>query len=272
MIFQGEELSANLNAIAAILRAVLWPAVVLVLFICYRVKIGALLEVLTRKVKDARHLKAGQIEIDTTEAIDKVVEQAGRAAGAQDIKRELPNSQIETARLVERNLSAAPIAFSEKLDVVEQRVKGLVEEYERMRREMPGGQQRTRSMNEITAKIRAYAFVAQPLLPFLADGERPGDRLAAICILQVKPEPSFFHWLIERIMREDQAFLLFHSSIAILQLVKAYPFIGVEDAKEAVQSALNHVLGFRGGKPDQNTIEVLNQVLRQLSTRTEEFA
>lgn len=265
MTLENGTAATVLEGIAAILRSVLWPIVILTLALVYRIRISRLLDVLTQKVHDAKHLKAGQIELDTQEAISKVVEQTGRDAGSQEIRREVPENQINAARLVERNLRAAPIAFSEKLDVVERNVRALVNQYEQIRRDVSSGPQRTRQMNEITAKIRAYALVAYPLLPFLSESERPCERLAAICILQVKPEPTYFQWLIDRIMEESQAFLLFHASLAILQLIRAFPYVGRDVATERIQSALNHVKGFSGGKPDQNTIDVLTQVLRELA-------
>ena len=42
-------------------------------------------------------------------------------------------------------------------------------------------------MNEIAAKMRALSIAAHPLLPVLKEGEKPGERLAVICILQVRP-------------------------------------------------------------------------------------
>ncbi len=263
MTIESPATVSTLGGIAAILQAVAWPLVAFLFFLIYRTKVGAIIDVIVQKLGEAKHLKAGQIEIDT-EAIDRVVDQAGRAANQQEVKKEIPGNQIEAARLVGEKLDASPVAFSQKLDAVHRWIYGLVDEYEKVRRDLGSCLARTRAMNEITAKIRAYALVAHPLLPSLMEGSQPGERLAAICILQVKPELGQFYWLVDRIMQEEQAFILFHASLAILELVKTHRYLSRETSGEAIRSALEHVNGFSGGKPDQNTVDVLNEALSLL--------
>jgi hypothetical protein len=113
--------------------------------------------------------------------------------------------------------------------------------------------------------MRALSIAARPLLVTLMSGEKSGERLAAICILQVRPELGYFDWLVERVMEEDQPFILFHASLAILALIKSHPYVKPEIASQSIRAALERVVGFKGGKPDQNTIDVLTDALSLVS-------
>jgi hypothetical protein len=139
------------------------------------------------------------------------------------------------------------------VDAVERSIGDLIDQYKSVRREMRSGPSRTCLMNEITAKIRAYAIVALPLLPSLTQDGRAGERLAAICILQVKPDAAHWYWLVERVRKEDQAFLLYHASLAVLALVKANPFLNQDAAaRTAIRAALNQVGASAGARCKQS--------------------
>jgi hypothetical protein len=263
-----ETAPTTLTGIAAILSAIAWPLVAVAFFLIYRTKLISIIDILTVKLREAKHVKAGQLEIDTEQQIGQVLNETSAAAGGQVITREIPEGQIHAAELVGDRLNAAPISLSQKLDIVHKQIYELVQEYDDTRQNMPSGPARTRQMNEIAAKMRALSIVAYPLLRFLTAGKKPGERLAAICILQVRPELGYFDWLIERVMKEDQAFILFHASLAILELVRTYSYLRPDIAAEAIRNALDRVTRFSGGKPDQNTIDVLNEALSRL-TRTE---
>jgi hypothetical protein len=265
MMSDPQPAATNLSGIAAVLQAIAWPLVAIFFLLIYRSRIGLALDVISQKIREAKHLKAGQVEIDTAEAISKVANQVAESASVQDVKKEIPETQIEAARVIGEKLKSAPIGTTQKVDLAERSINALIDEYEKTRREMRSGPARTRAMDEITAKIRAYAIAARPLLPSLVQGSRPGERLTAICILQVRPEVGYFYWLVGRIMEEDQAFLLFHASLAILALVKTHSDLKDESAAKAVRAALDHVKGYSGGGgPDPNTVDVLNEVLSRL--------
>jgi hypothetical protein len=263
LIIESTSTTTTLNAIAALIQAIAWPIVALLFLLLYRAKIGSLFDVLIKKLKEARHVKAGQLEIDTAEEIQQVVQRTAEAAGVQDIKKEIPENQIKAAQLVGEKLDAAPIAYSQKVDVVYRQVYELVDEYETTRQMLPGGPRRTQTMNETAAKMRALAFAAYPLLPSLMSGKKTGERLAAICTLQVKPELSHFYWLVDRIVKEEQPFIFFQAAVAILELVKSHSRISREVAEPAITAAIEHLRTYRG-VPDQNTIDVLSEALQRL--------
>lgn len=228
-----------------------------------------MLDVLIQKLKDAKHVKVSQLEIDTE--INKLVSDTGESAGTQKMQNEIPESQIKTAQLISDKVDAAPIPYSQKVDLAHRQIYDLVDEYEEIRQREPGGSRRTRMMNEVAAKMRALAFVTYPLLPALMAGKRAGERLAAICTLQVRPELGHFYWLVERIMEEEQPFIFFHASLAVLELVKTHSFISRETIEPAILKALERIQDFRGGRPDQNTVDVLNEILKRLQGQNREM-
>lgn len=264
MIAESDTSSSIVSAIAALVQAAAWPIVALLFLVCYRAKLSNILDVLTQKLKEAKYVKAGQVEIDTAEQINQVVSSTGESANVDVSQRKVPKSQIKAAELVSKKLEAAPIPYSQKVDLAYQQVYDLVDEYERIRREQQPGSKRTRIMNEIAAKMRALAVVVYPLLPTLMSGQRTGERLAAICALQVRPELGRFDWLVDRVMQEEQPFVFFHASLAILELIKSNRLINREVAEPRIRAALAHMQGFREGRPDQNTIDVLNEALEML--------
>jgi hypothetical protein len=119
-------------------------------------------------------------------------------------------------------------------------------------------------MNEVAAKMRALSLASRPLLTTLMSGQTAGERLAAICILQVAPEFEYFDWLIDRVKNEEEPFVFFQASFGVLEMVKAGAYPDKAKVKEAVEDSLVKISGFKGGIPDQSTIDVLNMALSLL--------
>jgi len=251
-----------LSSIAAVLQALAWPAVAALLLIMYRSRIGSLLDVLTEKLAAATKLKAWQLELETTEQeIKEVVDKTGEAASSEALTTKIPENQLKAAQEVNQRLLESPLSVQRSADVVQRQLRTLVEEYERIRKEMPRGQMRTRVMNEVAAKMRTLALAARPLLRSFMLGQTAGERLVAICILQVVPEFGFLPWLIERIKSEDQPFVFFQAGVAVLELVHSGAYPDKARMRESIEDAIQHISSFKGGPPDQNTIDVLRSAL-----------
>ena len=252
----------TLAGTAAIIHALAWPVVAALVLILYRTRIVTLLEVITNKIATATKVKAWQFEVETTEReITEVIQKAGEAGGGGIEKGKIPSNQLQAAQEVNKKLHDSQISERRAVGVVQSQIRSLVDEYERIRAEMPPGGLRTREMNEVAAKMRTLSLAARPLLRSLTAGRSAGERLAAICILQMVPELGFFHWLIERLNNEDQPFLLFQAAVAVLELVRAQMYSDGARIRDAIEGALQHVSSFKGGTPDQNTIMVLHEAL-----------
>jgi hypothetical protein len=81
-------------------------------------------------------------------------------------------------------------------------LRRLAAEYDRLRTELPSGDVRTRRMTDVMVRMRVLALAGYPELPRFADSASPGNRLVAVAMLQVQPDPAYFSWLLDRISLE----------------------------------------------------------------------
>ncbi|MGD0097656.1 MAG: hypothetical protein ABSB60_14275 [Terracidiphilus sp.] len=264
-----------LTSVAAIFNAIAWPAVVGWLLLSHRVAIANLLEAFGHKLSTSGEVevKAGPFALKAGEdvlkkAVDEARSQASAAPPSKDDPaQELKNfiKQLEGARndaaKVEERLEATQLSESGAKHAVRTVIFGLAEEYDHLRSKMPSSPERTRKMNEIAAGMRTMAFEGLALRTELTRSDSVGKRLAAICMLQVEPRPRYFRWLIERLRAETQAFVLYQTSIAILEHVKRGLYTNPDEARAAIGGAIQIIASFPGGQPDQNTLEVLNEAL-----------
>lgn len=265
MTDQPESWAPLLSSIASLLKAVAWPATAVLFFIIYKSKIGSLIEVFTNKLSTATKLKAWQFELESKEQeVQEALDKTGEAASSEVQRPEIPEIQLQAAKDVNRILADGHISERRAIGVVQRQLNSLIAEYEQLRIEMRQGPARTRKMNEVAAKMRALSLASRPLLRSLVSGQSAGERLAAICILQVAPEYGYFPWLIERIKKEEQPFVFFQAAVAVLELVRAHMYSDKIKIKEAIEDARQHIASFKGGPPDQDTIDVLGKALSQL--------
>jgi hypothetical protein len=265
-----------ITSIAEVLKAVAWPLVAAFFLIAYRVRITFLLKVLGRKLSAAKKIKAGPVEVDTgeelvKEAVDSARSQAASAAPLKDDAakpRDDPDEQIKNALKdaanLDKRLEEAKTPESAAKFAVRKAIFRLAEEYDALRSKMPSSPSRTTKMNEIAAGMRTLAFEGLSLRTELTRSNSAGQRLAAICMLQVEPRPRYLRWLIERVKSETQAFVLFQASLAIREHVKKGFYVDPGETRSEILEALDIVSAFPGGKPDQNTLDVLNESLSLL--------
>lgn len=268
MIDSAPAPSSAIPNIASILQAIAWPVVAALFFLIFKSRIFALLDVLTKKIEAATRLKLWQLEIETAEQnVKAAVERVGRTAGSETLESrapEVPETQVKAAKEVNDMLLASPLSGERGVELALRQMHFLADEYDDLRDRMPRGASRTRAMNEIVAKMRALSLASRHELRSFMSGSSAGDRLAAICILQVVPEFGFFRWLVERLKTEDQPFILFHSAVAILSLVKTKTYNDPDVIRRGINDALQHVNSFKDGTPDKGTIAALNQALEMV--------
>ena len=100
-----------------------------------------------------------------------------------------------------------------------QQLQALVKDYENIRASMPSGDARTRQMEIVFSKMRSLAISIRPLLEVLAKSSFSGERLAAIALLEVIPNPDYLEWLAES-LRVEKPFVGYHAAIALLTAVR----------------------------------------------------
>jgi Domain of unknown function (DUF4062) len=117
------------------------------------------------------------------------------------------------SEIAERTSSAAS---DEDLDLTRIRVKSLADEYESIRAHSRASDERTRRMEVVASQMRTLAQSAFPLLPELTASKHPGQRLAAIQVLQAVPDARWLDWLADRLQEgEETPFVGYHAAVAL---------------------------------------------------------
>jgi hypothetical protein len=150
------------------------------------------------------------------------------------------------------------------LDLVRRQVLSYARLYERTRQRMKPSDARTGRMEHIMERIRDIATASYPLLPELAGSPSPGERLAAVSILQVFAHERYLPFLVEMIGSE-KPFVGYHAVKALHFAVGAldaslYPQLGtaIADAQKALKTAS---AGFDTGR--QRLLDKAEAELRQ---------
>jgi hypothetical protein len=111
----------------------------------------------------------------------------------------------------------------EHMQVLRAQVRVLAEEFENLRAALPPGEERTRRCESVAAQMRSFALApgARFLPGLLMNSNSPGERLAAIAILQVMPQGEALSWLADRVA-SDQPFIGYHAALALVYAVRAF--------------------------------------------------
>lgn len=192
----------GVKALASLVTAVFWPLLALAAMLMFAPQLRDLLSRLSDF--EAFGLKA--------KVAEKVQESAEAAQRTDEPDNGPTTDDLRRAIQVETLASKAPQAF------VRQEAESLAAEYERVRASMPGSNKRTRAMEVVVAKMRAFGRAALPLRYELAASPSPGHRLQAIISLQLQPDFELVEWLGERAAKEVP-FVAFHALVALNRAV-----------------------------------------------------
>jgi hypothetical protein len=236
----------HVSAMAAVISAFAWPVVVALFLLTQR-------QVITSVLNRLKRFKALGFEGELEE-----LERAVTEGAQKQLREETPLVLgVETASPHERSallgMSPAALDAAETVNqlardadpaVIRQQVRELAREYESVRAAMTAGDQRTRRMEFVFAKMRTLALAAHPLLDELKRSSSPGERLVAVAILQVHPDPPSLDWLAQRVC-EEKPFIGYHAAVALLHAARGLD----TQYREKVQAAINKALACLG--PDK---------------------
>lgn len=163
-----------------------------------------------------------------------------------------------------------PHRFDSSLDLVRGQVRTYANLYERTRQRMRPSDSRTRAMEQIFDKMRMLANASYPLLDELAVSPSPGERLAAIAILQVFASEQFLPFLV-KLVGSEKPFVGYHAIRALHFAVgssdpRVYPQLtsAINEAKAKLKSA---DVGF-----DTDRQTVLRKAEEELQATIKSFA
>lgn len=179
----------------------------------------------------------------TEEAFNNVAEEIQKLVSAQPPESVIPVAgQNEIYR------------FDASIDLVRNQVRSYAHLYERTRQRMKPSDERTQRMEQIFQKMKMLATASYPLLEDLANSPSPGERLAAIAILEVFASEKHLDFLVNTVGSE-KPFVGYHATQAIHFAVESldphfYPQL--KDAVKKAQDKLN--LAQVGFDTDRQTV------------------
>ncbi len=105
---------------------------------------------------------------------------------------------------------------------------------------MSFGDDRTRAMAVLVAQMRALGQAAFPFRGELAFSSDAGQRLAAIAIAQVQPDPAMLEWLASRVGPSERPFVQYNAAQALVIAARN------GDASQAVSLEQAYVIALSG--------------------------
>lgn len=173
-------------------------------------------------------------------------------------------NEAPTPQQIQGAESVAEAALSTGLATIRQKVTNLADEYDVIRDTLTSGYVRTEKMQAVVNGLRALGIAALPLLPELIHSEFPGQRLAAIVILQLKPDAMYLDWLAQRI-REDKPFAGYQAALALLNAARNLHISHSAQVAKAISDAKNS--GDFKLDPDTDRFRTLSDAESELSRR-----
>lgn len=241
-----------LTAIAALVGAVAWPATILVIIFLFRDRIQSALDKLPPMLDRVTKATLAGVALE----LDRVAN--AELEGGVDKGGKVTPRQVEAAMRIAvetRDLDAQ--ALLSELD-------SLCLEYDSVRRSLPPGNNRTRTMTRIVVKMRSLAPSVIKFLEAYKTSGSAGSRLAAIAMMQMVPSAADLDWLTNRFGAENP-FLFYHAALALQNVADNSTVPGIKQrVRESALRALATVKSFSGA-PDQNTLEVLEMLISSLS-------
>jgi hypothetical protein len=126
--------------------------------------------------------------------------------------------------------------FESSLDLVRGQVRSYARLYERTRQRMRPSDERTQRMEQIFQKMRTLAVASHPLLNELAVSPSPGERLAAVAILQVFATEEYLQFLVE-LVGSGKPFAGYHGTRALRFAVGSLDANHYPQLMKAIQNA-----------------------------------
>lgn len=237
----------RIQAYASAVSAIAWPLTAIIVVLIFRKPIlGFLSNVTDVEIAGAKFKR-----------LQQELAEAGKGAAAKPA----PPTSDEQAR------SANVAAFlGEAPSLAAKEAEALAFEYERVRVSLPPGDERTRRMEVVVAKMRTIGQAVFPLRHELAASPSPGKRLQAIAALQVVPDYEMLHWLAERPANE-KPFVGYHALIALLQAARG-PLASAhrEALVESLAVARASRSSFRTDTDRERTLGLIEAAVEQLQT------
>lgn len=241
-----------LRAISELIGALIWPLIIIVVLFFYR--------------DSVKNILANLEEISLPGGFAAKIRKEARRAANQVVNKE-EQAEGPTAVEIEAAEKIGIAALDYDLEVVRMQLRQFAAEYERIRSIMPGGPERTRRIQAVVAKLRTLAVAARPLLAELSASRSVGERLAAVVMLQVRPEIDWISWLGE-IGSQDMTFVGHQASVALLSASRIFDN---SESQLQVKQAITKIKDtLKKERRKHHRERVLDQIERELQRQDSE--
>ncbi len=252
--------SDALKSITDLVSALAWPAIVVVFLIWYRKQVGQGLGAVISKLPQAEGFEFGPLKIALSKSAVLATD-IPVSPDAQD-QRDAMKLQNKLAKDLRDEVAQSP----EVLPEIRRKMDELARQYELLRAARDSQNRKASDaeivqMNKMVSQMRALAISCAPYWKEYADSARQGDRLAAVVIVQMSPDPKYLDWLRER-FRVDRPFIFYHAALALQNLADQCWTEARDKITETAQSALEQVKSFPG-EPDKKTVDILESILKR---------
>jgi hypothetical protein len=235
-----------LTALAALISAIAWPLLVVIALWLGRSRIAGVVDSL-----ESLTLPGGW-EAKFRRAVTKEIQQT--------VKPDSTAGRLPTEQQFKAAERIGKLALDADLSVIRDQLLNFAAEYERVRATMPAGDERTRRLEVVVAKIRTLAIAGSTLLGEFSGSSAPGERLVAVVLLQVKPDVDYIDWLAGRFALEPP-FAAYHAAVALRTAVRVLPAADRDKLLAAIQKAKG-LLGT--GKDKTDRFQMLDSAEKEL--------
>lgn len=246
-----------LKAIAGLVSALAWPAIALYVFIRYHKQFRDGLTALAGRMPQAEGFELGPLKI----ALNKSADLATAIPASPDAQDQ--REAIKQQAKVGKDLRAEVVQDPSILPEIRKNMDDLARQYELLRAARDAQRRQASDaeivqMNKVVSQMRALAPSLVPYWQDYADSERPGDRLAAVVIVQMSPDPKYADWLGER-FKVDRPFIFYHAALALQNMADQCWMEARDKIKAVAKQALAQLLSF-SGEADRKTVDILQGI------------
>ena len=247
-----------ISAVTGLIAVLVWPLIVVITLFRFRKEVGACLSGLAQRLPQARNVKFGPVEIalQTAETISMQVPADPRPQDQQQAIKE----QTHIGKVLEAQVAQDPGMLPE----VRRQMDELARQYELLRaardkQSRMATPEEIAQMNKVVSQMRALAIPSLPYWEDYAKSDRPGDRLVAVVMIQMSPDPKHLPWLLQR-FKIDRPFIFYHAALALQNMADQCWDVARDEIRSTANTALEQ-LGSYAGDADAKTVQILQAIL-----------
>lgn len=243
-----EDVAILITAVAALVSALIWPAVVFAILFLFRKEIRTVVGKVPGIIDRVQTLRLGAVE-----------------AQLEQLALAVPNTAQDSGVVTPEQVRVAASVAVQARDIESRELLKQMDrlsiEYDTIRRTMSGGPDRTTQMTKILVQMRGLARAVADSIELFKSSGSAGSRLAAIAIMQMDPTTKDLPWLRDR-FHSDAPFIFYHAALALQNIANQMEPKDLKQLVDIAEEARDKIRSFSGGG-DVETLAVLDALVRK---------